>query len=65
MPKQQSSLFLTILLFGEPAKPQLLWDKYKDMMDEDLLRDAVMSQNTPKEQLMLKFDNKVLLLLED
>ena len=28
MPKQLSSLFLTILQFGEPAKPQLLWDKY-------------------------------------
>ena len=37
MPKQLCSLLLTSLLFGEPAKPQLLWDKYKDMMGEDLL----------------------------
>ena len=65
MPKQPHSLFPTILLFGDPAKPQVLWEKYKDMMGEDLLRDAVMSQNTPKEQLMLKVDNEVLLLLED
>ena len=48
--------------FWEAAKP---WDEYKDKMGEDLLRDVVMSQNTPKEQLMLKADNKVLLLLED
>ena len=65
MPKQLCSFFLTNLLFGEPAKPQLLWDKYKDMMDEDLSMDAVMSQNTPKEQLMLKVNNEVLLLLDD
>ena len=64
MPKHLCSLF-TIFLFGEPAKPQLLWDKYKDMIGEDLLRDVVMSQNTPEEQLMLKVDSKVLLLLED
>ena len=65
MPIQLCSLFLTILLFGEPAKPKLLWDKYKDMMGKDLLRDAVMSLNTPKEQLLLKVDYKVLLILED
>ena len=64
MPKQLHSLFLTILLFGESAKPQLLSDKSKDMMGQDVLRDAVMSQNTTKEQLMLKVDNEVFLLLE-
>ena len=35
------------------------------MMGEDLLRDAVMLHNTPKDQLMLKVDNKVLILLKD
>ena len=32
------------------------------MMGEDLSKDAAMSQNTPKEQLMLKVDKELLFL---
>ena len=38
MPKQLHSLFITILIFGEPAKPDVLWEKYKEVMGKDLLR---------------------------
>ena len=52
------------MLFGEPAKLQLLWDKNKELMGEDLLRDALRTQNIQKEQLMVTVDNEVLLPLE-
>ena len=32
MPKQLHSLFVTILIFGEPAKPTVLWEKFKEIM---------------------------------
>ena len=35
MPKQLRSLFVTILIFGQPAKPLDLWEKYKEVMGED------------------------------
>ena len=38
MPTQLHSLFVTILIFGEPAKPAVLWEKYKEAMGEDILR---------------------------
>ena len=34
-------------------------------MGEDLLRDALRTQNIPKEQLMITVDNEALLLLRD
>ena len=36
MPKQLRSLFVTILIFGQPSKPLDLWEKYKDVMGEDI-----------------------------
>ena len=36
MPKQLQSLFVTILIFGQPAKPLDLWEKYKEVMGEDI-----------------------------
>ena len=36
MPQQLQSLFVTILIFGQPAKPFTLWEKYKDVMAEDM-----------------------------
>ena len=36
MPKQLQSLFVTILIFGQPAKPLDLWKKYKEVMGEDI-----------------------------
>ena len=40
MPKQLCSLFVTILIFGEPANPCALWEKYKENMGEDILHQA-------------------------
>ena len=39
MPKQLQSLFITILILGEPRKPDMLWEKYRDTMSEDLMRE--------------------------
>ena len=36
MPKQLRSLFVTILIFGQPVKPLNLWGKYKEVMGEDI-----------------------------
>ena len=36
MPKQLWSLFVTILIFGQPVKPLALWEKYKEVMAEDI-----------------------------
>ena len=65
MPKQFRSLFVTILIFGQPAKPFTLWEKYKDVMAEDI------SQNFPLAHTMCNADkqkgvmNKVLLCLQE
>ena len=40
MPKQLHSLFVTVLVFGEPANPYSIWEEYKGIMGENLLRDA-------------------------
>ena len=36
MPTELWSLFVTILIFGQPAKPLDLWEKYKEVMGEDI-----------------------------
>ena len=56
MPKQLHSLFITILIFGEPSQPQMLWEKYKDAMAEDL------SLGQTSKNLA---ENECLLLLKD
>ena len=38
MRKQLRSLFVTILIFGKPGKPDVLWKKFKEAMGEDILR---------------------------
>ena len=65
MPKQLQSLFVTILIFGQPTKPLALWEKYKEVMAEDI------SQNFPLAHTMCNADkqkgvmNKVLLCLQE
>ena len=65
MPKQLQSLFVTILIFGQPAKPLNLWEKYKEVMGEDI------SQNFPLDHTMCDAEkqrcvtNEVLLCLQD
>ena len=64
MPKQLRSLFITILIFGEPAEPQVLWLKHKNAMGEDFLRDASKYFQLSAEALQQKVDNEVLLKLQ-
>ena len=41
MPQQLHSLFVTILIFGEPAKPLELWLKLKENLRADILKEAL------------------------
>ena len=65
MPKQLQSLFVTILTFGQPTKPLDLWEKYKDVMGEDI------SQNVPLGHTMSNVErqryviNEVLVYLQE
>ena len=65
MPQQLCNLFVTILVFGEPARPDFLWETYKTAMEEDLWRKASVLKHTPDEHLKKNVDNEVLLLLQD
>ena len=64
MPKQLQSLFVAILIFGDPAKPLTLWERYKEVMEEDLLRWANLSQ-VPLQDVGKCVDNEVLILLQE
>ena len=64
MPKQLHSLFVTILIFGQPAKPNILWEKHKEVMGEDIWRDALTSLTIALEELRKDVDNEVLILLQ-
>ena len=65
VPKQLWSLFVTILIFGQPAKPFTLWEKCEDVMAEDI------SQIFPLAHTMCNADkqkgvmNEVLLCLQE
>ena len=63
MPKQLCSLFITILIFGQPAKPGILWDKYKDVMGEDILRSMPVHHCMSTAQKQACVANEVLFFL--
>ena len=65
MPKQLHSLFVTILIFGEPAKPDALWETYKEAMGEDLLTQRSMTLQVSAQHLQKLVENKVLVLLQE
>ena len=69
MPKQLRNLFITILIFGEPAKPEVLWEKHKTALGEDILQMIWTScygiQHTSRDDAVKKVENEVLLLLQD
>ena len=65
MPKQLHSLFVTILIFGDPAEPDILWHKYKDALGEDLLQDTSICKQVSTDELTKFVDNEVLLLLQE
>ena len=64
MPVQIHS-FVTILTFGEPAKPATLWEKYKEVMGEDVLREISASPYMSVPDLQKCADNEVLLMLQE
>ena len=65
MPKQLRSLFVTILVFGEPAQPLALWEKYKGSMGEDLFQNACTYLQICTDDIRKKVENEVLLLLQE
>ena len=65
MPKQLHSLFVTILIFGEPAKPTVLWEKYKEVMGEDIMKDIPTFIQMSDEEKRISVDNEVLLILQE
>ena len=65
MPNQLCSLFVTILIFGQPSKPLDLWEKYKDVMGEDISRNVPLAHtisNVEKQRYVIK---EVLLYLQE
>ena len=65
MPKQLQSLFVTALIFGEPAETDVLWESYKDVMGEDLLRQKSTSMHISAQDLSKNVANEVLILLQE
>ena len=56
---------MTILIFGELAKPTVLWEKYKEIMGEDIFWDVLSLTHISDTQKRLHADNEVLLLLQE
>ena len=55
---------MTILVFGEPADPCSLWEKYKESMGEDI-KNASAYLQVAEDNLNKQVENEVLLLLQD
>ena len=62
---QTIALFVTILIFGEPSEPNALWEKYKEVMGEDLLRQLPNYLQRSTQESRKHVDNEVLILLQD
>ena len=65
MPKQLHSLFVAILIFGEPAKPGVLWERYKEEMGADIMKQLSMSHQVSGQNLRMYTDNEVLIGLQE
>ena len=65
MPKQLRSLFVTILIFGQPTKPLDLWEKYKDVMGEDISRNVLLGHTMSNVEKQRYVINEVLLYLQE
>ena len=64
MPYQIRTLFVTVLVFGEPATPLDLWTQYKHSMGEDILQKLSNMGTKNAVQLQEHVENSVLLLLQ-
>jgi hypothetical protein len=63
MPSQILSLFVIILIVGQPTKPMELWQKHRDNMAEDILhREHLINQS---QQLNDEIYNEVLIKLQE
>ena len=65
MPKQLQSSFVTILIFGQPAKPLDLWEKYQEVMSEDISQNSSLDHtmcNAKKQRCVM---NEVFLCLQE
>ena len=65
MPKQLQSLFVTILIFGQPANLLDLWGKYKEVVGEDISPNFPLAHtmcNAEKQRCVM---NEVLLCLQE
>ena len=60
MQKQLCSLFVTILVFEDPAKPGVLLEKYKEVMGEDILRQLHVTHDLQKH-----IENEVLIQMQE
>ena len=65
MPKQLRSLFVTILIFGQPAKPWDLWEKYKEVMGEDISKNFPLPHTMGSAEKQKYVINEVFLLLQE
>ena len=65
MPKQLCSLFVTVLIFGEPTKPGVLWGRYKEEMGDDIMKQISMSHQVSGQNLRMYTDNEVLIGLQE
>ena len=63
MPTQLCSLFVTILIFGEPAKPEVLWERYKEVMEEDIFRQT--TSEDLSQEMRKHVENEVLIMLQE
>ena len=55
MPSELRQLFVTLLIFNEPADPLVLWNKHKESLSEDFLfRARAISPNLELDEHILK-----------
>ena len=64
-PYQIWALFVMILVFGEPAKPKDMWEKYRKTMGEDIMWKASNSRDMDICKIPAYSENSVLSLLQD
>ncbi|CAE1303705.1 unnamed protein product [Acanthosepion pharaonis] len=65
MPSALRHLFTTILQMCEPSDPKSLWDKYKDLLSEDILREAQLLCPTMALTFNDRIYNRALIIIEN
>ena len=65
MSKQLQSLFVTILIFGQSAKLLELWEKYKEVLGEDISQNFPLAHTMSNAEKQRCVMNEVLLYLQE